>query len=79
MDGTLIIMVCDICGQRHQMGPHRYDGRFISRYQIEVCRSCYSSNWDGWNPDAEKKIILHLVSKILSLSTRNIVGLLPGD
>lgn len=61
------------------MGPHRYDGRLISRYQIQVCRSCYSSNWDGWNPDAENKIIPHLVSKILSLSTRNIVGFIPRD
>lgn len=79
MDGEPIKFVCAICGQKHQMGPHRYDGQFVPRYQVQVCRICYSANWDGWGPEAEEILVPHLKAKGLPIPPRNAKGWLPRD
>jgi hypothetical protein len=61
------------------MGQGRYEGRFLSRYQINVCDSCYSGNWDGWSPHFELKILKILEEKGISLPQRNEKGFLPRD
>ena len=61
------------------MGPHRYDGKYIPRYQISVCSGCWSGNWDGWGPLHEPMIVAHAQEKGLTLPPRNQKGWLPRD
>lgn len=70
---------CFLCENEYQMGPHMYEGKFISRYQFGVCMSCYNRNWDGWAPHHEGKILSHLRSKGLHVPKRNSKGWLPRD
>ncbi len=70
---------CELCGRPYQMGPHRYDGKRIPRYDISVCGSCYKTNWDGWGPKAESPILAHLERKGLPIPPRNEKGWLPRD
>lgn len=39
-----IMVTCFMCEREFQMGPHIYDGKFIERYQIPVCRICWGGN-----------------------------------
>ena len=61
------------------MGRHKYDGKQIPRYSLDVCSTCYEGNWDGWTPHYESKILLHLKEKGLPMPERNDNGLLPRD
>jgi hypothetical protein len=70
---------CDLCGNEYQMGPHRYDGKQVPRYDIGVCMSCYESNWDGWNPRYEEFLISHLKEKSLPIPGKNKKGWFPRD
>ncbi len=79
MDNEMAKFTCGICGRKHQMGPHAYEGTFVPRYQIQVCQICYSANWDGWGPDAERKLIPHLTANGLPIPQRNSKGWLPRD
>lgn len=61
-------------------GPHLYEGLYIPRYGITVCRKyCYEGNWDGWAPHHEEKIIATLREKKLPIPERNEKGWLPRD
>jgi hypothetical protein len=79
MNDEKVMTVCDLCGNQFQMGPHRYDGKWINRYQLSVCRSCYNGNWDGWGPFAEEKLIPHLKMKGIAIPERNDKGCIPRD
>jgi len=70
---------CFLCGREYQMGPHKYDGKYIPRYEMSVCMSCYEGNWDGWSPGCEEIIIAHLKQKGLPIPERNVKGWLPRD
>ena len=48
---------CAVCGREYQWEPHRYDGEYIPRYQLNACSPCYMGNWDGWNPHFESKLV----------------------
>ena len=61
------------------MGPNRYDGKYIPRYKINVCMTCYEGNWDEWAPGCENKLIAHLRAEGLPIPERNKKGLLPRD
>ncbi len=69
--------VCAICGDKFQMSNGIYDGEYISRYQIQVCRICYSSNYDGWGPAADEILVSHIKAKGLPIPARNAKGWLP--
>ncbi len=56
-----------------------YEGKHISRFKIEVCSACYDSNWDGWAPSYEEKLIKHLKDKGLPVPDRNTKGWLPRE
>jgi len=73
-----IMQRCFMCGSEYQFGPHRYDGKYISRYQISVCRSCYDSNWDGW-AHYEPRLVAHLKANNLPIPARNEKGWLPRE
>ena len=61
---------CFIC-QRNPIA-----GR-IARYDIEVCRTCFEDNWNGWARQHEARIAEHLREKGLPVPVRNVFGLFP--
>jgi hypothetical protein len=77
MNRQKIILQCEVCGADYQLGPHRYEGHKCSGYDIFVCHTCYSSNWDGWGPMHEPKILRILEEKKLPEPKRNPAGWLP--
>ena len=81
MTERAIMSVCFMCGEQFQMGPppHLYDGKYIRRYDIAICRMCYDANWDGWAPLWEEQLIRHLKEKGLEIPERNEKGWLPRD
>ncbi len=70
---------CFTCGSEFQMGPHQYDGKFIPRYKISVCRICYDGNWDGWAPQSSDRIIKHLKKENLPIPEKNEKRWLPRE
>lgn len=51
---------CFFCGGRFQFGPHRYAGRHITSWKIDICDACDAGNHDGLNPTWTGKIQQHL-------------------
>jgi len=68
---------CDVCGLGVTFGPNVYDGKFIKRYNLMVCSTCYAGNWDGWGPMAEPIILRKLKAAGLPEPPRNAKRLLP--
>lgn len=79
MDKPKKMYRCFICGNGFQIGAGRYDGKYIPRYKINVCRVCYDYNWDGWAPAFEKKLIAHLKKEGIPIPKRNKKEWLPRD
>lgn len=79
MDAYKFMQTCELCSASYQMGPHRYDGHRVPRYELNVCGSCYKYNWDGWSPVYEEKILSHLKQRGLVYPERNERGWLPRD
>jgi len=74
-----MVFNCFFCGGRFQFGPSLCDGKHIKRYKISVCSACWSSNWDGWSPRVEERLLAHLVTEELPVPERNEKGWLPRD
>ena len=74
-----LMFPCDLCSKMFQMGPHIYDGKFIVRYQLSVCKSCWDNNWDGWGPYLERRLIAHLRAKDIPVPERNAKGWIPRE
>ena len=70
---------CELCGASYQHGPHIYEGRKWHRYNMMVCSTCNSSNWDGIAPMREGRFETVLRDKSLPLPARNDKGWYPGD
>lgn len=70
---------CFCCLGEFRFGPSRYDGRHIPAYKISVCDACYGSNWDGWAPHVEARLMRHLEDQRLPIPPRNEKGWLPRD
>jgi len=49
-DGIAILCECGLCGREFQFGPHRYDGRRISAWDVMACDVCLKTNSDGVVP-----------------------------
>jgi hypothetical protein len=79
MPKTSNMYSCDLCGHAYQMGAGIYDGKYIPRYDLNVCMPCYNGNWDGWSPNNEKLLIAHLKKKGLPMPERNEKRWLPRD
>lgn len=79
MDKEKILCICDICGTQYQMGPNRYDGKYISAYKLNACGTCYRSNHDGWNPGLEEQLREHFQTHGVEEPARNSSGLYPRD
>lgn len=67
-------VVCFFCGQSFHFGNHKYYGKYLPNYQLNVCDSCQRGNWDGLNPGLENKFEKHLISKNLPIPKRNANG-----
>src|SRR5712691_6252889 len=78
-DPNAVFDCCFCCGGKFQMGPHRYDGKYLSYYKISMCSSCYNGNWDGIGPYCEAKLIAHLEKENIPLPKRNAKGWIPRD
>ncbi|HHQ6573141.1 TPA: hypothetical protein ACSTLY_000283 [Serratia fonticola] len=71
---------CDICGAEARFGPQIYQGRVLQLYgSAFCCDNCWESNWDGWSPHSEPKILAILKEKNLPIPERNENGYLPRD
>ena len=70
---------CFLCGKKYHMGNNTYDGKFIKKYHIEVCRSCYLGNADGWSHHNEQAIIDHLSKQEIPIPLRQTNGFLPRE
>lgn len=69
---------CVTCGSKFIFGPHRYNGKKLSRYgDAMVCHACFSVNHDGWSYFAEEKLLQHLEQKGLHAPERNQKWYLP--
>lgn len=79
MSKPKVILRCFMCDSEYQMGPHRYDGKYIPRYKINVCKICYGGNWDGWAPHYEDKLIEHLKKESIPIPEKNEKGWFPRD
>lgn len=72
-------MPCDVCGGSYDAGPHRYTFHKLKGYDICVCETCYASNWDGWGPIIEPRILQILADKGKQVPKRNAKGWLPRE
>lgn len=80
MSGKPIMFDCDICQQRYEQGPHRYEGHKLHRYGgIIACDMYWKSNHDGWTPHLEPILLAHLERAGLPVPDRNDAGLLPRE
>jgi DNA-directed RNA polymerase subunit RPC12/RpoP len=79
MNEQKIMYKCGICGSEFQFGAHAYNGKSIARYKLMVCKNCWNVNWDGWNDEAEEKILTHLNENNIPIPKRNENGRLPRE
>ncbi len=70
---------CLLCDEQFKMGPDQYDGKWLPRYQMHVCSTCYAGNWDGYADHSIERIVSHLKSKRIPLPPLNKKGNLPRD
>jgi hypothetical protein len=62
-DEAKFVCDCFLCKQSFQFGPHVYDGRRILEWDVMVCRTCYSGNWDGIVPETYPHLIPYLQAR----------------
>ena len=58
MNENRITQQCELCGQERQMGPHIYELRRLSLYDIFVCKEHIVACHDGWTPMFEDKLLV---------------------
>ncbi len=68
---------CDLCDRLFLFGPGRYKGKYIQRYEMTLCNSCFKVNWDGFGPGLEDQFIAHMKRKSIALPERNKQGWFP--
>jgi hypothetical protein len=77
MTGEKFTLKCFLCSTEFQYSHGIYGGRHIREYDITVCNSCYSNNWDGWVGSNMERVIEHLKTKNLPIPKLNDKGWLP--
>ena len=68
---------CGLCDQPNFYGPHVYDFISIKSYGLMVCKSCFDTNWDGWNPQFESRLLTSLNDNNLPVPSKLNNGLFP--
>ena len=62
MNETKTMTACFLCKRQVQVGPHRYEGRNVPAWNVFICDTCRSANWDGVVPGTYPHLIEHLKS-----------------
>jgi hypothetical protein len=62
------MITCGLCGKSFQFGPHVYNGRYIKRWDEQICRECDNGNHDGLVIEHHPEFIERLRSKGVDLS-----------
>ena len=70
---------CVICEKKFSFSNGSYGGKYLKRYCVMVCNSCYEFNHDGWNLQSEKSVTKNLSDFEISLISRNESGFLPRE
>ena len=68
---------CDLCGSAFQFGMHIYNGQYIARYELMLCRICYEFNHDGFSPNWDQKLLDRAKVRGFSLPEKNANGYYP--
>ena len=75
-----ILHKCGLCNSEYEYGFGKYNGRPLKLYgYLSCCDTCWNSNWDGWAPHYEEKLLNFLKEKKLPIPARNSKGWLPRD
>jgi hypothetical protein len=77
MTDEKIMQTCELCPEKYQHGPHRYEGKHSVLFDLWVCPNCWEGNEDGWNPRHETKLLAHLKEKGIPTPAKNEKGLYP--
>lgn len=75
-DDFKVMIKCFLCGDEFQFGPHRYAGKYIHQWGMDVCEICLSSNRDGIVPGTYPHLEPYLASKCIKI-TYNVKGWIP--
>ena len=78
MDWNPLEHKCAICEAKYRFGHHMYEeGTRIEKYRMDICRSCYEQNAQGWLPNNESVFLSHLNNNGITVPARNHRGLYP--
>ena len=55
------------------------EGTHLISYNMNVCRSCYDENENGWLPENEEVFLDHLKKQNISVPPKNSNGLYPRN
>ncbi len=58
-----VMIPCDLCRGEFQFGPHRYAGRKVVMWDIRICDTCDSMNWDGLDPHRHPELMRRLTEQ----------------
>lgn len=73
-------MTCAVCGRTSVSHFHVHEGHPLHLYGgVTCCDACWNSNWDGWGPCWEPRLLQILKIKNLPVPERNEKGWLPRD
>ena len=59
-DSFKMMISCDLCRGGFQFGPHRYAGRKVVAWDVLICDTCHSMNWDGLDPHRHPELMRRL-------------------
>ena len=69
MEGEKIMSECFLCGSEAQQGPHIYNIRNASHWNVLACDTCVKSNWDGIIPGRFPHLEEHLKASKIPVAT----------
>ncbi len=67
---------CFLCQRPYQQGPHIHNGRRVPAWDILLCNTCRSGNWDGIVLSAHPRLQKHLEERGIPIKL-NDAGHLP--
>ncbi|MBI9080163.1 MAG: hypothetical protein JEY79_10545 [Pseudodesulfovibrio sp.] len=70
---------CYACGDDFEYGPHDHGGEWLAGYEVDVCRTCYDGNGDGWSPQYEDQFLARIEELDIEEPERNDNDLLPRE
>ena len=62
---------CDFCGNDYKCSNGNYEGKYISKFELKLCRICFSGSHDGVPPLYEDKFVSLCKERGKDLPQRN--------